>query len=71
MKMQIEKVGVSERFVLHEQVAAQLRRAIANGEAKPGGQWSIGSVVRLRAQVAQRAVRTPGAQDGHFGGASS
>ena len=30
------KVDVNERTPLHEQVAADIRRAIADGEAKPG-----------------------------------
>ena len=34
--MQDVKVDPSDRFELHEQVAAAIRRAIAEGEAKPG-----------------------------------
>ena len=32
----VKKVDVSERLALHEQVAAEIRRAIADDEAKPG-----------------------------------
>ena len=32
----VKKVDVSERLALHEQVAAETRRAIADDEANPG-----------------------------------
>jgi GntR family transcriptional regulator len=34
--MQIPKVNKDEAVLLHDQVAAEIRRAIAEGEAKPG-----------------------------------
>jgi GntR family transcriptional regulator len=34
--MQIPKVNKDEPVLLHDQVAAEIRRAIADGEAKPG-----------------------------------
>jgi GntR family transcriptional regulator len=35
-RLSLEPVDRREQTLLHEQVAAEIRRAIANGEAKPG-----------------------------------
>ena len=58
---QIKKVDVSERLALHEQVAAEIRRAIADGEAKPGERMpparDLAAVLGVNANAVFRALR--------------
>jgi GntR family transcriptional regulator len=57
----IKKVDVSERLALHEQVAAEIRRAIADGEAKPGERLpparDLAAVLGVNANTVFRALR--------------
>jgi GntR family transcriptional regulator len=56
------KVDRREAIDLHEQVAAQLRRAIADGEAKPGERLpparDLAAVMGVNANTVLRALRT-------------
>ncbi len=58
---QVKKVDVSERLALHEQVAAEIRRAIADGEAKPGERLpparDLAAVLGVNANTVFRALR--------------
>ena len=57
----VKKVDVSERLALHEQVAAEIRRAIADGEAKPGERLpparDLAAVLGVNANTVFRALR--------------
>lgn len=57
----IKKVDVSDRLALHEQVAAEIRRAIADGEAKPGERLpparDLAAVLGVNANTVFRALR--------------
>jgi GntR family transcriptional regulator len=56
------KVDRDERLGLHEQVAAELRRAIADGEARPGERLpparDLAAVLDVNANTVLRALRT-------------
>jgi GntR family transcriptional regulator len=56
------KVDRTEPVELHEQVAAEIRRAIANGEAKPGERLpparDLAAVLGVNANTVLRALRT-------------
>ena len=58
---QVKKVDVSERLALHEQVAAKIRRAIADGEAKRGARLpparDLAAVLEVNANTVLRALR--------------
>ncbi len=58
---QVKKVVVSERLALHEQVAAEIRRAIADGEAGPGERLpparDLAAVLGVNANTVFRALR--------------
>jgi len=58
---EITRVDVSERLALHEQVAAEIRRAIADGEAKPGERLpparDLAAVLGVNANTVFRALR--------------
>ncbi len=55
------KVDFSERMALHEQVAAEIRRAIAEGEAEPGERLpsarDLAAVLGVNSNTVLRAVR--------------
>src|SRR5437867_7408935 len=55
------KVDRSETLVLHDQVAAELRRAIAEGEAKPGERLpparDLAAVLGVNRNTVLRALR--------------
>ena len=55
------KVDRDERTGLHEQVAAEIRRAIADGEAKPGDRLpparDLAAVLGMNANTVLRALR--------------
>ena len=55
------KVDRSERTELHEQVAAEIRRAIADGEAKPGERLppakDLAAVLGVNTNTVLRALR--------------
>jgi GntR family transcriptional regulator len=55
------KVDYSERLELHEQVAAEIRRAIAEGEAKQGERLpparDLAAVLGVNANTVLRALR--------------
>ena len=55
------KVNRDEQTDLHEQVAAEIRRAIAEGEAKPGQRLppakDLAAVLGVNANTALRALR--------------
>ncbi|MGC8471113.1 MAG: GntR family transcriptional regulator [Acidimicrobiales bacterium] len=57
----VKKVDVAERVALHEQVAAEIRRAIADGEAKPGERLpparDMAAVLGVNANTVFRALR--------------
>jgi len=57
----VKKVDVSERLALHEQVAAEIRRAIADGEANPGERLpparDLAAVLGVNANTVFRALR--------------
>ena len=57
----VKKVDVSERLALHEQVAAEIRRAIADGEAQPGERLppvrDLAAVLGVNANTVFRAFR--------------
>jgi GntR family transcriptional regulator len=57
----VKKVDVSERLAFHEQVAAEIRRAIADGEAKPGERLpparDLAAVLGVNANTVFRALR--------------
>ena len=56
------KVDRQEPTDLHEQVAAEIRRAIADGEAKPGERMpparDLAAVIGVNANTVLRALRT-------------
>jgi len=56
------KVNRAEPLDLHEQVAAELRRAIADGEAKPGERLppakDLAAVLGVNTNTVLRALRT-------------
>jgi GntR family transcriptional regulator len=55
------KVSRSDRIELHEQVAAEIRRAIADGEAKPGERLppakDLAAVLDVNTNTVLRALR--------------
>lgn len=55
------RVDRSEQTLLHEQVAAEIRRAIANGEAKPGERIpqakDLAAVLGVNVNTVLRALR--------------
>lgn len=55
------KVDLADSLALHEQVAAQFRRAIADGEAKPGERLpparDLASVLGVNSNTVFRALR--------------
>ena len=55
------KVSRDDPTELHEQVAAEIRRAIADGEAKPGGRLppakDLAAVLGVNANTVLRALR--------------
>ena len=55
------KINRGERTDLHEQVAAEIRRAIADGEAKPGERLppakDLGAVLGVNTNTVLRALR--------------
>jgi GntR family transcriptional regulator len=55
------KIDRDDPALLHEQVAAQIRRAIADGEAKPGDRLPparhLAAVMGVNANTALRALR--------------
>ena len=57
----LRRVDVLERLALHEQVAAEVRRAIAEGEAKPGERLpparDLAAVLGVNANTVFRALR--------------
>lgn len=57
----IKNVDVSERLALHEQVAAEVRRAIADGEAQRGERLpparDLAAVLGVNANTVFRALR--------------
>ena len=56
------KINRDDEVQLHEQVAAELRRAIADGEAKPGERLpparDLASVLGVNTNTVLRALRT-------------
>src|SRR5215216_7842731 len=56
------KVQRGERVPVHEQVAAEIRRAIADGEAKPGERLpparDLAAVIGVNTNTVLRALRT-------------
>jgi GntR family transcriptional regulator len=56
------KVNRSDPALLHDQVAAQIRRAIADGEAKPGERLpparDLAAAMHLNTNTVLRALRT-------------
>ena len=56
------KIDRDDHTELHEQVAAELRRAIADGEAKPGERLppakDLAAVIGVNANTVLRALRT-------------
>lgn len=59
--MALVKVNRSEPALLHDQVAAQIRRAIADGEAKPGERLpparDLAAVMDVNTNTVLRALR--------------
>jgi len=59
--LSLTAVDRSDSTLLHEQVAAEIRRAIADGEAAPGERLpqakDIGAVLRVNTNTALRALR--------------
>ncbi len=59
--MPLERVDRADPTLLHEQVAAILRRAIANGEAKPGQRFpqakDLAAVLEVHVNTVLRALR--------------
>src|SRR5471032_3177181 len=55
------KVDRYDQALLHDQVAAQIRRAIADGEAKPGGRLPparhLAAVMHVNTNTVLRALR--------------
>ncbi len=55
------EVDLTERMALHEQVAAEIRRAIADGEAKPGERLpparDLAAVLGVNSNTVFRALR--------------
>ena len=55
------KVDRSEQVSLHDQVAAEIRRAIADGEAKPGERLpparDLAAVLKVNSNTVLRALR--------------
>jgi GntR family transcriptional regulator len=55
------KIDRDDRALLHEQVAAQIRRAIAEGEAKPGDRLPparhLAAVMHVNTNTVLRALR--------------
>ncbi len=55
------KVNRADETALHEQVAAEIRRAIADGEAKPGERLpparDLAAVIRVNRNTVLRALR--------------
>lgn len=56
------KIGRDNRADLHEQVAAEIRRAIADGEAEPGERLppakDLAAVIGVNTNTVLRALRT-------------
>jgi len=59
--MRWRKLDREERTVLHDQVAAEIRRAIADGEAKPGERLpparDLAAVLGVNSNTVLRALR--------------
>src|ERR1700676_3045026 len=59
--MRMVKLDRSDPTALHEQVAAQIRRSIAEGDAKPGDRLpparDLAAVMRVNANTVLRALR--------------
>ncbi|MDA8073835.1 MAG: GntR family transcriptional regulator [Actinomycetota bacterium] len=57
----LKRVDLLEKLALHEQVAAEIRRAIAEGEAKPGERLpparDLAAVLGVNANTVFRALR--------------
>jgi GntR family transcriptional regulator len=57
----LEGIDRSDRTPLHDQVAAQIRRAIADGEAKPGQRLpparDLAAVMNVNSNTVLRALR--------------
>ena len=60
--MRWRRIDRDEPVDLHEQVAAEIRRAIADGEARPGERLpparDLGAVLGVNANTVLRALRT-------------
>jgi GntR family transcriptional regulator len=56
------KIDRSDPALLHDQVASQIRRAIADGEAKPGERLpparDLAAIMHVNANTVLRALRT-------------
>jgi GntR family transcriptional regulator len=56
------KIDRSDPALLHDQVAAQIRRAIADGEAQPGERLpparDLAAIMRVNTNTVLRALRT-------------
>src|ERR1700730_1191678 len=56
------KIDRSSPALLHDQVAAQIRRAIADGEAQPGGRLpparDLAAIMQVNTNTVLRALRT-------------
>jgi GntR family transcriptional regulator len=59
--LKVELPSADERFPLYEQVATEIRRAIADGEAKPGERLpparDLAAVLAVNANTVFRALR--------------
>ncbi len=59
--MRLVKLDRSDPTALHEQVAAQIRRSIAEGDAKPGGRLpparDLAAVMNVNTNTVLRALR--------------
>jgi GntR family transcriptional regulator len=62
-KLTLAKVDCREQTLLHEQVAAEIRRAIADGEAKSGERIpqakDLAAVLSVNTNTVLRALRLP------------
>jgi GntR family transcriptional regulator len=60
--MTVFKIDRTDPMLLHDQVAAEIRRAIADGEAKPGEKLpparDLAAVLGVNTNTALRALRT-------------
>lgn len=59
--MILDSIDRADRTALHDQVAAQIRRAIADGEARPGERLpparDLAAVMKVNANTVLRAMR--------------